>query len=564
MDKILLINLKKFGDIFQSAHLINSIKNLSPDTHIDILCFDESAKAARTLLGVNKVHTINRKKIISFYKNNIYSDGLAFNQIHETLETILDERYARIINYSNDTVSTYLSSYISNVTESEVFGIKFNSKNSVVHSNTHAIVLNDVLTTSVYTPLNFNDTYHFLCGLENNHSNGVKIKSNSAHDQTAATNFDRLRATKQPENGDVFVVGIQITSASETKNIPEGVLLDTIQTYQDSENIIPILLNAPNDEERELIKKINSAFDQQIVSVEADFIALPSVLKGIDLLLTPDTSVKHVADLVNTPCLEISLGEAPFLKQGTINPKSAIISRPSNLRIFKEGVEDKEQVIFSNHNLRPELIFHSTLALLGIDSSLEVEEDLDSGFCLYRPYPLSTGITYLPVSGPYSDEYELKRTLSRAVTLRLANTNEADTTEFSELYELIYQKFDRRVISRVINQEKLALSDLTKDLLSTLRGLIQTQEDRRKVHYFVEALEKLIARCFDKNLSALPTTFFRAKIESLNATSLNENFKEVEALLYELKSNLQNCFAVFKEVEGYERDKTSTQTEARL
>ncbi len=563
MDKILLINLKKFGDLFQSSHLTNSIRSLSPETQVDVLCFEESSKAAKTLSGVSNVHTLNRKKIISFYRNNIYSDGLAFNEIHESLEAILEHKYSRIINYSNDIVSTYLTSYMANVLEADVYGIRFNSKNSIVHSDPHAIILNDVLTTSSFYPLNFNDTYHFLCGLEKNQSHNIKIKSNSAHDQTAASNFDRLRATKTPQTGKAYIVGIQVTSASETKNIPEGILLDTIQAYQKSENIIPILLNAPTDEEREIIKRINAAFDYQVVSVEADFIALPSVLKGIDLLLTPDTSVKHVADLVNTPCLEISLGEAPFLKQGTVNPKSAIISRPANLRIFKEGVENKEQIIFANHSLRPELIYHTTLALLGVDINENSVDDIDSGFCVYRPHQIDTGVIYIPISGPYSEEYEAKRLLARAVTLRLAQNNHKEN-DFVQIYEVISQRFDRRTVSRVINQEKLALSDLTKDLLSTLRGLIQTQEDRRKVSYFVEGLEKLISRCFDNNLSAIPTIFFRAKIESLNSSSMNENFKEVESLLYELKSNLQNCFAIFKELEGFEKDKTTTIHELRL
>jgi len=566
MDKILLINLKKFGDLFQSGHLINSIRNLSPNTQIDILCFEESVKAAKTLNGVDNVHSINRKKIISFYKNNIYSDGLAFNQIIQNLEPVLAGQYDRVINYSNDLVSTYLTSYIANKLNAQIFGIKFDSKNSVTHSNPFAIVLNDVLTTSPFTPFNFNDSYHYLCGLEEHHSNQVKIKSNQTHDETAANNFDRLRATKTPENGNSYIVGIQIASASETKNIPETVLIETIELLLNSENIVPILLNAPSEDERNLIKRINSKLDNKLVSVEADFIALPSVLKGINLLLTPDTSVKHVADLVNTPCLEISLGEAPFLKQGTINPASAIISRPANLRVFKEGIEDKNLVITANKELRPELIFHTIQALLGSEENIEFNDDLNSNFCVYKPTNLSTGVIFSPVSGPYSEDYEIKRLLSRAVTLRLANTENAKDISFSEIYEHIYKRFDRRSVSRVINAEKKALSDLTRDLLSTLRGLIQTQEDKRKAGQFVEGLERLISHCFDNDLAALPTIFFRARIESLNATSLDENFKGVENLLYDLKSNLQHCFNVFKELENFEKTNNSqvSTTEARL
>lgn len=560
MEKILLINLKKFGDTFQSAHLINTIKTLNPDTQVDVLCFEESAKAAKTLRGVGNIFTINRKKIISFYKNNIYSDGLAFNAFHEALEDVIRSDYRRVINYSNDKVSTYISSYLSNSMEAEVFGIRFDSKNSVVYSDPFSIILNDVNTTTHFTPFNFNDTYHYICGVEGHQNSQLKIKSNSSHDQTAVENFDRLRATKQDRSEDVNIVGIQISSASATKDIPKKVLIETIQLFIDSDNIVPILLNAPLDEERELIKEINSNFDHKLVSVEADFIALPSVLKGINLLLTPDTSVKHVADLVGTPCLEVSLGEAPFLKQGSINPKSAIISRAANLRVFKEGIEDRDSVIEQNSALRPALIYHTTQALIGSEQNLDLDVELDSEFCVYRPKKVQTGTLFVPISGPFKPEFEIRRLLARPLSLKLAGREKTQDQSIEEVYQTIYERFDRRTISKVVNEEKHALSDLTKDLLSTLRGLIQTQEDRRKATYFVEALEKLISRCFDNSLSAFPTLFFRARLESLNATSLEENFKEVEGLLYDLKSNLQNCFNILKEVEDFKNKDMESST----
>lgn len=556
MEKILLINLKKFGDIFQSGHLVSSIRSLHPNAQIDILCFEESMSATKTLVGITNISRINRKKITSFFKNNIYSDGMAFNEFEKSLKKVIANKYTRIINYSNDRVSTYLASYISSILNADVAGIHFNSKNSVQHSNNFSIVLNDILTTSALCPLNFNDTYHYLCGIEANHKQNTKIKSNPAHDKTASENFDRLRASKKNGDQKIHIIGVQLCTSSKTKNIPKEILTQTLERFLDLPNFIPILLNAPTQEERNLVKEINQKLDNRLVSVEADFIALPSVLKGIDLLLTPDTSIKHMADLVNTPCLEISLGEAPFLKQGTINPKSAIISLPANLRVFKEGVEDSDIILKDNKSLHPELIIHTISALLGENLDIEFNDNQDSKFCTYRPVKLLKGISYIPVSGPYSEVFECRRILSRSITLRLTDLDiDSAKQEAQEVYQLIHKKFDSKTISQILNEEKYALSDLTKDLLSTLRSLIQTQEDRRKGSCFVEALEKLISHCFDNNFSSLATLFFRAKLESLNASSLEENFTDVEALLYELKSNLQKCFNVLNELNAFDKNR---------
>ena len=56
--------------------------------------------------------------------------------------------------------------------------------------------------------------------------------------------------------------------------------------------------------------EINLILKMSLISIESDF--LPSVLNSIDLLVTPDTSVKHVADLNKSKILEIIYGHAPF------------------------------------------------------------------------------------------------------------------------------------------------------------------------------------------------------------------------------------------------------------
>jgi len=62
--------------------------------------------------------------------------------------------------------------------------------------------------------------------------------------------------------------------------------------------------------------------------------AVASVLMNIDLLVTPDTAIKHIADLTDTPVIEVSLGHAPFLKQGSYNCESLILSDDITTREF--------------------------------------------------------------------------------------------------------------------------------------------------------------------------------------------------------------------------------------
>jgi len=540
MTKILIINLKKFGDIFQTSHLIASIKKKTPSAEVSLLCYGESYSAAKILKGLTTVHTIDRKKIISFFKNSIYSDGLAFNQIEKSLRTVLDTKFDKVINYSNDKTSSYLTSYLCSNPETKFEGIRFTEKQSISYSNEYSVIFNDVITSTPYTPYSFNDCQHLISDLSPAKADGVK--SNKLHDQTALNNLNRLRKMKNEDISTTSIIGIQLLSGDESKDIPKEVLVRTIELIQASKEMIPILLIGPFPKERALANELNATFDSKLVSVEADFIALPSVLKSIDLVVTADTSIKHLCDIQDTACVEVSLGGAPLFKQGSNNTQSAIISAPAHMRNFKGslGIGTKSD----EYDINPNLVFHTARLLLGLSTEGFNFEDEKSIHCVYRPTKVLDGVVLMPISGPFNDAFEIRRLLCRSIVQKTLKG------VLDENYiTLIANRFEKAKVTKVINEEKEALSGVTKELLSTLRGLIQTQENNSKAPLFIAALEKLLSKCFDNSLSAIPAMMFRAKIESLNSNSMQENFKEVEGLLYELKDNLQHSIFTYSTIE---------------
>lgn len=547
MRKILVVNLKRFGDIFQTQHLINTIKEEKPSVQIDLLCYQEMSRAAKILCGVNEIHCLDRKKIISYYKNNIYSDGLALNQLETSLSTIREGGYDQVLNYSNDSVSTYICSYITKE-ETEALGISYSSRQTLNYSGPFAVALNDITTQTSFTPYNYNDLHHHISDITfKGNFRSDRVKSNKTHDKTARNNLNRLRSSKSDDISGVSIVGFQLSASRKDKEIPEETLIETIELVRNSSNMVPIILLAPNSMEREKANSINQRFDNKLVSVEADFIALPSVLKNIDLVVTPDTAIKHLSDLLNTPVLEVSLGASPIFKQGSVNPKSIIVSRPGNLRTFKESLLISEQEESLNKKLTGQYLFDVIQSQL---QDIEFSEHVMSSneFCLYQAKKVIDGTAYLPITGNFNGPFEAKRILSRGIIQKVFKG-----VIDENLIELAYQKIGRKDFQIAIEEEKNALSILTKELLSTLRGLIQTQENKNKAPVFIEALEKLLSHCFDNNLAAIHALNFRAKIESLNSSSLEANFKEVEGLLYELKDNLQSSLFVFKRCEdiGY-------------
>ncbi len=543
MKRILIVNLKRFGDIFQTQHLVDSLRRDKPGVQVDLLCYQEMVRAAKVLCGVREVNTIDRKKVVSYYKNNIYSDGLALNELQQTLDFVKQNDYDQVLNYSNDKVSTFICSYLVGRAD-QALGISFTSRQTLNYSSSYSVVLNDIVTQTNFTPYSFNDLAHHICDTTYTCDfQRERVKSNKAHDKTARNNLNRLRSSKSEDISGVSIIGFQLFASAKEKEIPEETLIETIKLVLEDERMVPIILLAPNPQEREKANRLNQRFNNRLVSVEADFIALPSVLKNIDLVVTPDTAIKHLSDLVNTPVVEVSLGPSPLFKQGSVNPNSIIISRPANLRTFKSQSIVSEQEIEKNKELKGSLLFDVIKHQLIEDASGFNSENMN-GFCLYRPTKVVDGVTYFPIAGEYDGVFEAKRTLSRSIIQKVFKG-----VIDENLIEAAYQQIGRRNIQAAIEEEKHALSILTKELLSTLRGLIQTRENKNKAPVFIEALEKLLSHCFDNNLAAIHALNFRAKIESLNSSSLEANFKEVEGLLYELKDYLQSSLYVFKRCE---------------
>ena len=99
------------------------------------------------------------------------------------------------------------------------------------------------------------------------------------------------------------------------------------------------------------------------------------------------------------------------------------------------------------------------------------------------------------------------------------------------------------------------LTQVMKDLLGALRTLLQSQENRKSSKDFVMNLGKLISHSENSSLVQIPLLMFKAKIESITAKTFEENTKEVEVLLYELKSDIQKILKSIRQL----GDKASTQ-----
>lgn len=542
MKNILIINLRRIGDVYTTGHLLNSLTK-HEGNNVSLLVYKESAKAAANLKNVSTLHTIDRKEIITLKSNKLFSDGFAIDQLYTYLQPIKNQKWDEIINYSNDLVGSYICSYLKDSSE-KITGVHFNQNRNVVTSSDWEILFNDVLPVVKYAPMHFVDCYHKIIGI-NASREGEKIITNTAHNETAFNNMNVIRKAHGGNESSSKIVGIQLKTADQAKDIPRETIIEFLKLAAATSDFIPVLLIAPTEDERRCAAEINTQFNDELVVIEADLQAVASVLMNIDILVTPDTAIKHIADLTETPVVEISLGHAPFLKQGSYSPGSLILTDLIIERNFTR-VTDQEMGE-STTNIKAHDIMSAVSYYFSKTKSIRPK--LSSDVTLYTSLLDQLGVRYSVVAGTVDAPTEIHRLMSRQLINVVYDQNESN-----EIYDDVID-FGIVPASNWCASEKNKITNMMKDLLGTLRALTQSIENRKSSRDFVNHLGSLIGHSDNNSLVQIPVTMFKTKIESINAKTFEENAKEVEVLLYELKTDVQKVLHCIKKLE----DKILTQ-----
>ncbi len=505
MNNILIIHLKRFGD------LVSAIKSQHPHSNISLLCFEEFSSVTKLIPSLKNVYTINRNSLNTLTKGQLYNTGFAIEELRAKLVSVAKENWDRVINITNDRASAHLCSWLlAQNSKSKIKGIRVDDNNLVVASDFWSLTYNDVLTKTVNnSPLNFRDVWSRMTGVEE--LEPAKLLTNARNEETVSRNFDTIRKTKGS------VVGIQVHCSVKDKGFTDEFVVELCDQYS-AKNISPVLLIAPNKEERSRSRNIAEACLTKPIVIECDFIALSSVVKNLDLVVTPDTVTKHFADAQNTPCLEISLGSSPVFKQATMNPNSLLVV--SNCRTLR--------------SVNIPFVLEATAALLTNNRNARFTSPQAN---VYSPRRLNGQTVYVTKTSTSNDEVELERHSQTLLLNRIANIN---NTNSDDITSIAIESVNNPVTAKAwANKTSDAISNQTREVLHAIRSLLQVKENPKKVSSFVEALDRVLNVTDTLTTASLSSIIFRSKLESLPPANFNENARVIESLLFELKANLQ-------------------------
>ena len=517
MSNVLFINLKRNGDIFNTAALAQSYLKEHPHTTPYILTYDEFKKATKPLSVFKGVFTIDRKKITTFNNHNLYSNGFALDELLDELKAIESINWSAVINYSSDKASTFLSNYLKLSSDVNIKGISFGASNNIDYKNSWEVIFNEVITNSDFSPVHFSTAYHGMAGVKEA-SGPYSIKRIKKHDDTVANNFEALKKSNSAKGKDCALIGVQLSTSLDSKNWNKESLKELIEKILDDSGMYPLILIAPTEEERAASRELNEAFNNKLVIIESDFLALSSVLSNLDVLVTPDTSVKHLADLNECKIIEYTNSLKTSLKQGCRGASNIIIKLDN----------DSVGLVYDSINF---LLDPSDIAIKNIWNKN-----------VYFTFNDQLGWNLKPINGEFSKRF-FQRQLSRVY---LASWCEIDYDWDIKKY---FSDYNYSEVQNIIDEEKNFISIVSRDLLGTLRSLVKASESPSEASHFVSSLDKLLNHCDTEFMGSAAVIEFKALVENLQKTSNIQQLRAAEDLLYRLKKNLQVALTCLNKVE---------------
>ncbi len=310
MKKILLINLRRFGDIFYSGQVLKGLAEKYPKAEISILTYQESSRAARAFAQFQNIFTVDREKLGILLKGGPFSFAHSFKELKNSLESVGFE-WDLIVNLSNCTVSAYLTSYLSQL-ENNYKGVRYNANGFLEFSDDWITWANEIMVDLSVTPFSYMEVFTKSLELNTHPKTPVEFVCREGHEVSTQNIFSRLHTFRDSDQ--IHTVALQLTASTPEKSASLQESKELIQQIFSHQNLYPILLVGPSKEDRIFAQALNEAFENSLFSIEADFIGLNSILKSIDILITVDTSVKHLAALHQTKLLELYFNQELLFK----------------------------------------------------------------------------------------------------------------------------------------------------------------------------------------------------------------------------------------------------------
>lgn len=319
MKKILIIQLARFGDIFQTIPAIHAYKRVHPEHELHLLVRARFATAAEVTNKIDRIIPWNTQEILSPLIKRCDDITSSLYQIENELAKLAAENYDEIINLSFSPLSSWITGYLYEMSAQKAI-IKGYQRTSdgylAIPDDTSAYFYAQV-GQGKPNRFHLTDVFASVLGLE-------LAPADFSGMWEKIDLIAREENTKQP---DQLTIGLHARASQVGKSLELDLLTEVIDQSHMLQNSQLVLFGGRQDESfyKELLRR-----RPQLRAVPAyhdlNWKKMGYLLKSCDALIAVDSALQNLASLTQTPTLLISRGLSKFWETGPRAPRSVILA----------------------------------------------------------------------------------------------------------------------------------------------------------------------------------------------------------------------------------------------
>ncbi|MBO9666596.1 MAG: glycosyltransferase family 9 protein [Bdellovibrio sp.] len=292
--KILVVSLLRLGDIIQQEPLLRGLRAKYPHAEIHMLINQQFASVQNVLPGlVDRYFFFDRESLQRGLGEAAYNILWSYSQLERLVQELSQEKYDQVLNFTHNKLSAYL-----------VGAIEAPTKEGLYQQDGRFQGLENRWLCY------FNDRFS---GVEKSLFHYVELLGNSFDIPVAPQVSGERKKSK--------LVLLQCLTSDVKKNwglMNYRDLKETIEaTLVDYEVCV---LGAPF--ERETLSQVFGESDLLI----CDLAEAKEHLQHAALLVTGDTSIKHLAAQLGTPIVELALGSSDWTKTSAFSQNAEVLT----------------------------------------------------------------------------------------------------------------------------------------------------------------------------------------------------------------------------------------------
>ncbi len=319
--KILVVQLLRIGDLILSAPVLAEIREKFPDARIDLLVNRGCRPMADMLSGISQIHEFDREALqrglgevsVPVFESYARLDGL--------IDEINSQSYDVAINLTHNRLSGWLMGLIA---AKKKLGLSLDGHGRASFGNCWFKYLNDQVDFDSREVFHYADVFRLALGFDE-----TKVYTQFGIAETAGgrAEVERFFAENSDFASAEGLISIQALTSDTKKNWQlssfSTVMQQLVRTYP---KVGFVVLGSPS--ERDSLVSFVNGLKANGVLIELGIFSLAgafSFLKKCRLLLTGDTSIKHLASAAKTRVVELSLGSSDLFRTGTFLHGSVIL-----------------------------------------------------------------------------------------------------------------------------------------------------------------------------------------------------------------------------------------------